>query len=305
MKRTGQTPGRPAPLRRRQLAAGGWRRLPARRGRFGLGRRPVRGAAGGKRRGAVKSFPAGLRTSVVVAGGSGGETLVKALAELSRLQPDEIVVVLHGDGKAGLELIRMFPEAAVVHAAEPLGQGEQRCAGAKMAEGDAMLVVDGTVPADARRLLPLLKAVRSGTDVALTRVEENLGPFSAWNDTMRLRAFMNSGFGRPDLGASSMSDLPYALSRRALRALGAEALAAPAKAQAEALALGLRVRTCARTAGGSFKGSGGERPEGDSRRGRYVEEHIEALCEAMSRSGARLALTDAERRRSAAGGAAP
>ncbi|EXX84919.1 family 2 glycosyl transferase [Paenibacillus darwinianus] len=288
MKRTGKPCGQLAPRSRWRSAGRGKRGIP--------GRRPVRGSAGtvfGRR---------GLRISVVVTGGNGREAPLKALPGLGRLRPRQIIVLLHGEGKVGLELIRSFPKTTVIHTPEPLGHRGERCAGARLAEGDAILFVDGTVPADAQRLRPLLKAVRSGVDLALEYSGTGLVPFSAWDDTMRLRAFLNSGLSRPDLGASSMSDLPYALSRRALRALGADALAEPAKAHAAAITRGLRVRACGRTAGRGRVGGGSERSGVHLPGRRSIDEHIEALREAMSRGGARLGLIDAERRRSAARG---
>jgi hypothetical protein len=68
-----------------------------------------------------------------------------------------------------------------------------------------------------------------------------LPPFGLSDDVTRSKMFLNLALGRADLGASSMTAVPHALSRRALETIGFRELMVPPKAQALSILGKLRV----------------------------------------------------------------
>ncbi|MDG0790589.1 hypothetical protein OMP38_06765 [Cohnella ginsengisoli] len=92
--------------------------------------------------------------------------------------------------------------------------------------------------------------------------------------------------------ADAIGGVPFVLSRRAIDAIGTEALGNPARAQAAALVSGLRVSGCD---GVPFSG---EREEPAS----AVSAYTAAWRECLSVRGARLGFPDQKRNRQAIGG---
>ncbi|AIW41407.1 MULTISPECIES: glycosyltransferase family 2 protein [Paenibacillus] len=169
-------------------------------------------------------------------------TIDRVLGELEKLPFTDIIVVLNGctDGTRST-VAKHHPSVTLVNVPDRLGHDVGRAVGARMTQADIVLFVDGDLPIPASDLLPFLHAVDQGTDVALNDLGRHLPPYAQQDSVTRCKAFLNRVLRRPDLGASSLTAVPHALSRRLLDQLGSAVLAVPPKAHAMAILHGMIV----------------------------------------------------------------
>lgn len=224
--------------------------LPPRGGCTDDGRRRdiVRQVIAGERSAAVRdgarpfaaSPPRGGPTlSVIVPARNEEAAIAPLLREIRKLEPAETIVVVNGSDDRTAE--RAFDGGAkVVSFAEPLGTDAGRAIGASAAAGDILLFVDGDLVVPAAELYPFVLAVRRGGDIALNDRNDLLLPGVPGNPVTSAVYALNLALGHKALGASTMSAVPFALSRRALRTAGAERLQCPPLALAACLLEGLR-----------------------------------------------------------------
>lgn len=219
---------RPSVRRRRKTAAG----------RPALSR-TKRAAAAGRtaltlpaRRGAL---------SVIISARNEEQTLPELLEQVELLKPLEIIVVLNGCSDRSYQRSRLSRRAAIVHIPESAGHDVGRSLGAKLSRGDILLFLDGDMVIPARQLAVFVTAVDGGVDVALNDLDHLLPPFGLSDAVTRCKLYLNSVLGRSDLGVSSMTAVPHALSRRALERIGCRELMVPPKALALSIMGQLRV----------------------------------------------------------------
>lgn len=237
-------------------------------------------------------LPLNGSASAIVTASNEEKTLPAVVAELCKLPLQEIIVVLNGCNDGSFTAVDRDPRITRLSFPERLGHDVGRAIGAAAASGDILLFTDGDLCVAAADLAAFLIAVDQGEDVALNDLSPYLPPFSKQDEVTRCKAFLNLALGRPDLKANSLTAVPNALSRRALRTLGNAALIVPPKAQALALARGLkagapisvdvirknRIRT-------SNSGTGNAVAQ------MIVGDHLEALGEVMKTEGVRLRFT--------------
>ncbi|CAM4472762.1 glycosyltransferase family 2 protein [Paenibacillus typhae] len=183
----------------------------------------------------------GGKLSVIISARNEAKTLPLLLKQVQRLAPAEIIVVLNGCTDNSFQLARLCRQATVVHVPEPAGHDVGRSLGAKLSRGDILLFLDGDMVITAPQLAGFAAAVDGGVDVALNDLDGLLPPFGLSDHVTRSKLYLNMVLGRSDLGASSMTAVPHALSRRALEAIGYRELMVPPKAQALSLLKQLRV----------------------------------------------------------------
>jgi glycosyltransferase involved in cell wall biosynthesis len=244
------------------------------------------------------------RRAAVVAASNEAATLPDVLLELSKLAIDEIIVVLNGCSDNSLAAVRRAcPEAVVIHYPNPLGYDVGRAIGARFTDADVVLFVDGDFVIPAEKLAPFLSAVEQGADVALNDISPFIGKFSQWDDVSRIKLFMNHVIGHPEWRANSMTAVPHALSRRAIRVIGVNALCVPPLALAECAAAGLIIRIAGRVNVTSNNRIRTYNTGSGNRVARMIiGDHVEALCSQMNKRGERLSYQDTVRNRLAASG---
>lgn len=208
----------------------------------GKATRPAGGTSGSASREAELLLP-NLRgsLSVIISARNEERTLPGLLKQVQRLNPAEIIVVLNGCTDNSYGLARMFKQATVVHCPESAGHDVGRALGAKLSRGDILLFLDGDMVIPAPQLAVFAWAVDGGVDVALNDLDALLPSFALSDDVTRCKLYLNSVLGRSDLGVSSMTAVPHALSRRALERIGYRELTVPPKAQALSIIEHLRV----------------------------------------------------------------
>ncbi|MBT2292002.1 glycosyltransferase [Paenibacillus albidus] len=264
------------------------RRPPAgRTARHKVSRRTARARRPAARRAERILAPLRGTLSVIVSARNEQETLQRLLKQVACLHPAEIIVVLNGCSDNSFESARQCKEATIVHCPASAGHDVGRAIGAKLSKGDILLFLDGDMVIPAPLLLPFAAAVDSGIDVALNDLDTLLPPFGSSDSVTRSKLFLNYVLGRKDLGVSSMTAVPHALSRRALETIGCRELMVPPKAQAISILKGLRVEK----AGSVDVIKHNRLRQGNTGVGNGVEQliagdHAEALQEIMRHQGA-------------------
>ncbi|OKP97833.1 glycosyltransferase family A protein [Paenibacillus sp. P46E] len=179
--------------------------------------------------------------SVIISARNEMRTLPGLLKQVQQLHPAEIIVVLNGCTDDSYKYTRLCKQATVVHCPESAGHDVGRALGAKLSRGDILLFLDGDMVISAPQLAIFAAAVDGGVDVALNDLDGLLPSFDLCDDVTRCKLYLNSVLGRSDLGVSSMTAVPHALSRRALERIGYRELMVPPKAQALSIIEQLRV----------------------------------------------------------------
>ncbi|MCC3377312.1 hypothetical protein [Cohnella sp. REN36] len=241
---------------------------------------------------AVPIMPIALggKAAAVVHAGTDPGALSSALAQLSELPLEEIVVVL-GDAQEELwSAARACANAVVAHLPHELEPGVGRALGAQLTGADIVLFVDGHRPVPAEELAAFLWRCDGGLDAALNDCAAGDDPFHRRGAARWMKEFLNLSLGRPDLKTNALDTLPFALSRKALDAVGAASLAALPKAHAALLLRGLKV------------GIGGRAPWTAQPAEGAAGEYAEAWREAIAAKGPRLQFQDKVRNRSVLGG---
>ncbi|WP_379130563.1 glycosyltransferase family 2 protein [Paenibacillus sp. sgz500958] len=233
----------------------------------------------------------GLRRtlSVIISARNEEDTISQVIRQASRLNPEEIIVVLNGCQDRSFQRARLSREAIIVHCPESAGHDVGRAIGAKLSRGDILLFLDGDMVISAPLLLPFLEVIAKGADVALNDIDSLLPSFALWDDVTRCKLFLNTILGRDDLGTGSLTAVPHALSRRAVEVIGYQELMVPPKAQAIALMHKLLV-TKAGTVNVIKKN---RQRQANTGQGNAMEllisgDHAEALQEVLAREGNRL-----------------
>jgi glycosyltransferase involved in cell wall biosynthesis len=182
----------------------------------------------------------GLRLSVVIPACNEEATIGPLIRELLWLEPFEIITVVNGTkdrtAKAALQ-----HGSKVLSFQDALGTDVGRAVGASIVQGDIILFIDGDIVLPAEDLYPFAAAIRQGHDVALNNLNHVWEADYPIPSTIPAVASLNMAIQRKELGASSMSIVPFAISRKALQAIGWKALACPPLAQAACAVRGLRM----------------------------------------------------------------
>ncbi|WP_151736661.1 glycosyltransferase family 2 protein [Paenibacillus tengchongensis] len=252
---------------------------------------PVRGGGAGKPAAWRKTHAAnpaqplpGVKgaLSVIITARNEADTLPGLLKQVERLEPAEIIVVLNGCTDQSYERARLCRKAIIVHCPESAGHDVGRALGARLSRGDILLFLDGDINMPASKLAPFAFAVDGGVDVALNDLDGLLPSFGLSDTVTRCKLYLNAVLDRQDLGASSLTAVPHALSRRAVEHIGCRELMVPPKAHALALMKGLRVEK----AGSVNVIKHNRLREGNTGAGNAVEQliigdHAEALDEVL------------------------
>lgn len=254
---------------------------------------------GAGRRIALYPVPVSGRAAAVVCAGPSEVALRQVLFRLAAMPVDEIVIVSGNPAPGIFAAARSCGNATVACLPDEVHPDVGRALGAKLTTADVVLFVDGERPVSEETLASLLWACGRKWDVAMHDLSRHGGVFRQRQKMEWLHEFMNASLNRRDLMMSSLSVLPYALSRRALDTLGATALTVPAKAQAMAILKGLRIGTMgpgAPDASRAVRQADWQLAAGD---------HAEAWAEAIRTVGKRLYFADRVRNRSVLGGKGP
>ncbi|WP_223299004.1 glycosyltransferase family 2 protein [Paenibacillus darwinianus] len=168
-------------------------------------------------------------------------TIGAVIREARRVHEDTEVIVVANGTRDGSDAIAEAAGARVISFRDPLGHDVGRSVGAQAANGGILLFIDGDMVINAEDLRPFIRAIEAGADVALNNYH---GParMRRVHGVVLAKHALNTLLGRSDLGGASPTAVPHALGRRALQAIGPDALSVPPLALAKAVKAGLDIR---------------------------------------------------------------
>lgn len=244
-------------------------------------------------------LPTSKEVAAVVAVKDEEDTLPEVLYQLQRLPLDELIIVINGSTDNSYAIAKQARDAKIMYFPSSLGHDVGRAIGAKVAQSDVVLFIDGDLLFDAERLLPFFYAVELNHDVVLNDISPYIGPFKEWDDVTIMKEFLNRVMRRPDLKMNSLTAVPHVLTKRAILQIGYENLAVPPLAHALAIYHDLNI--IAVTGVDVIHGNkvrktnvGLRNPVAEM----IVGDHIEALYTLMEYEGERLGFVDQLRERS-------
>jgi hypothetical protein len=243
--------------------------------------------------------PTTKKVAVIVTVMNEENSISSVLNQLERLHIDELIVVVNGTIDSSFDKIRHHSSALIAHYPLPLGHDVGRAIGAKLAQSDIYLFLDGDFPINAEHLVPFIYEIDQGGDVVLNNISPYISLFKNHDSVTIFKEFLNLSLGRADLCANSMTAIPHALSRRAIELIGNENLAVPPKAQAKAIQLDLSILVSSISIDVISKNK--HREENVGRMNQVsdliIGDHLEALESVMGSTGARLFYPDVNRNR--------
>lgn len=180
------------------------------------------------------------QVSVVIPAMNERRTISQVIHEASKVHRDTEVIVVSNGSKDGTDQLAMKMGAKLLRFPEPLGHDVGRAIGAENAIGSIVLFLDGDVVIPAADLIPLIRAIEKGADIALNKY---LGPTKKKkvHPVILSKHAINVMLSRPDLKGVSMTTIPHAISRYAIEQIGPENLTVPPLAHAIAIHKGLRI----------------------------------------------------------------
>ncbi|MDO7907000.1 glycosyltransferase [Paenibacillus sp. JX-17] len=239
---------------------------------------------------------AGPVVSVIIPAMNERRTIGRAVREARRIHPFVEVIVVDNGSSDGTARTAQAAGARVLTYPEPLGHDVGRRVGAEAASGRILLFLDGDMAVPSYELIPFIRAVMAGTDVALN---EYSGPVKAKevHPVVEAKHVLNTMLERPDLQGTSMTAVPHAISRRALEILGFEVLEKPPLAHAKAVVSGLAVRAVHAVEVNRLNRLRRKSGEEDPLAAVVINDHLEAIQWLTRELGPRAGHTDLHRDR--------
>lgn len=178
--------------------------------------------------------------SVIIPAQNEEQTLARVIQEAKKLKPKEMIVVVNGSADQTERVARQHG-CRVIAYPFPLGNDVGRAIGARYAKGEILLFTDGDIPIPSEKLLPFVRAIQLGNDIALNNLR--------WSALLPIRPHMttvakialNHFMKMSDLSVNSLIAIPHAMSREAMKKIGWRNLADPVFAQAIAVQLRLKI----------------------------------------------------------------
>jgi hypothetical protein len=244
-------------------------------------------------------IPTNKKVAAILNVRDGVDTVFKVLDVMQRLPFYEIIVVVSGLNDDNFEQIKNHPVLPILlHYEEELGYDAGRSIGAKVSQSDILLFLDGNTIIPAKKLLPFIKSIEHGADVALNDFSPFIDSFHRRDTVSIFKEFVNEAMGRPDLKTNSLTALPHALSRAAAETIGLGSLSIPPLAQTIAIHNRLKFTVPASINILKLKRATNINYLTDPAfTNLMIGDHLEALHEAMSHQGKRLRFKDKIRKR--------
>lgn len=244
-----------------------------------------------------------MNVSIIIPVQNEEATLAPVLEELQQLAPYEIVVVVNGSTDRSREIAENYG-CNIVYFKEPLGIDVGRAIGAKAAKGDILLFVDGDIVIGHQQLIPFIKAIEEGWDIALNDLDWTLKRKIRPHPTAVAKFAVNHMLGRGDLSIGSMVAIPHAIKKTALEKIGWRALACPPLAYSMAVLNQLKIVAPASV---DVIGTNKIRPNHHGKMegspfsfstSVIIGDHLQAISRLIAERGPRGGLTDGNRNRS-------
>ncbi|UOB79512.1 MULTISPECIES: glycosyltransferase family 2 protein [Bacillus] len=169
-------------------------------------------------------------------------TIRSVIQEVKKAGVDEIIIVANG---ADIETIKQvnLENVIVVEVTKTLGNNVARAIGAMHATAEICLFVDGDFAIPAKKLVPFLRAIEDGSDMALNDLQCLLDIFHPADPISMGKYFVNLVAKRPDLWNNSLTAVPHAIHKKVIEKIGYDSLIIPPLAQMKAILEGFSITT--------------------------------------------------------------
>lgn len=171
-------------------------------------------------------------------------TIGSVVSSVQQLQADSIIVVDNGSRDNTGDLAKSLG-AHVIQFRHALGHDVGRSIGTAVSGyPECLLVIDGDFALPAEMLKSFATEVlEKKVDIALNDLSIGLRKSRKSDSVSTMKLFLNIVLRRPDLGAASLTAVPYAVSERALSTILVSDFQVPPKAMVRAIRNGLKVKT--------------------------------------------------------------
>ncbi|MEJ8546241.1 glycosyltransferase family 2 protein [Brevibacillus borstelensis] len=234
------------------------------------------------------------RVSVIIPARNEGKRIVRVIEEVKKVSPSIEIVVVSNGTTDGTTKLALDSGARVIEGYQSLGYDVGRAIGAYFAKGEVLLFIDADFVIPAEKLQVYINAVQAGWDIALNAYSGYCTK-RKMHPTSLAKRLLNHIAGRPDLIGSSLTTVPHAMSRKAVKKIGWEELAVPPRAQAKAILEGLSItRVCPINTARVNKRRIGRT---ENVKELVLGDHAEAIAFFMREKGVRAGFKDLDRKR--------
>jgi len=249
--------------------------------------------------GVTSTLYQGKQLTVIIPVQNEEKTIGEVIRQVRKIEPLEVIVVVNGStDQTAAQAIAEGAKTVVFP--ERLGNDVGRAIGAKLAQGDILLFLDGDFALPPTDLFPYCQAIAEGTDIALNNLDYYLDLRFPLHIVTASKYAVNLALDRKELGVGSLVAIPHALSRTALEKIGWEPLISPVMAQVKGVLEGLRVQNVHRVDVDQINRI---RPDQHFAREGYapaveriIGDHVEGISYLIRSRGVRGGLYDGNRR---------
>lgn len=234
--------------------------------------------------------------SIIIPAKNERKTIAGVIQQAARVAKETEVIVVCNGSTDGTPRIAERCGAKVLVEKEAYGHDVGRSIGAREAKGDILLFIDADFLIRAEQLRPFITAVRSGMDIALNKYAGPVGKKHV-HSVVLAKHVLNSVCFRADLKGASMTTIPHAMSRKALKTIGTGSLSVPPKAMVMAFHYGLRVKAVHFVPVGRLNPVRRRISAGRNLERLILGDHLEALSWWMQQNGERGLRPDITRKR--------
>lgn len=234
--------------------------------------------------------------SVIIPALNERRTIAAVIREAARVHPRTEIIVVTNGSTDGTDRIASRLGATVIHSDQPLGHDVGRYVGAQRARGKVLLFIDGDMVISSSKLVPFIKAVLSGVDIALNDYDGPVHRIPVHRVILSKHA-LNVMLRRADLKGASLTTVPHAMSRRALEEIGAESLSVPPLAQTIGASKGLKMKSVHSIPVGKLNPRRVKRHTVDPLEAMITGDHLEAINWLLIQKGPRGGYSDLHRKR--------
>ncbi|TKI55425.1 glycosyltransferase [Brevibacillus antibioticus] len=183
--------------------------------------------------------------SVIIPMSDNARNMKKLLTFVKRIDPHtEVIVVCNGVGSQEAILSNEWG-AQVISTDLDVDSHEARVIGSAHARGDVVLFIDEYLAMPLLYLKKYVTLVKKGSDVIITTCPDHWVTKRGKRSALSAYCLLNHLLCQKSMGSASFENIPFALSRNALEALGSKNLCNPAVALVLASVLGLKITTIA------------------------------------------------------------
>lgn len=183
--------------------------------------------------------------SVIIPISDNARNIKKLLSFVKRIDPHtEVIAVCNKESSQGAILSNVWG-AQVISTGLEVDSHEARAIGSAHARGDVVLFIDERLAMPLLYLKKYVLLVKKGSDVIITTCSDRSVSRRDERSPRSAYCLLNHLLGQKRMGSASFENIPFALSRNALEAIGPEILCNPAVALVQASVLGLKMTTIA------------------------------------------------------------